>query len=291
MSGDAEQEYFSDGISEDLITDLSKVSALFVIARNSSFTYKGRSVKVQEIGRELGVRFVLEGSIRKAGNRVRITAQLVDAAERRPSVGRPVRPRAHRHLRHPGRSGAEDRRCARRQADAARGRAAAPRRHAISKPTNAGCARASSWAAAPAKAVAQARSLHRRALELDPELRRALCRPDVRRRSAEYINAWTRRSRARRWKRPNGGRGAPSSWTMREPAGHVALGNVLVWRRRHDEALAQLHRAIELDPQLCPGSRLGRHGADVCGPRGGGAASRSRPRCGSIRTIPTSCCI
>jgi len=79
MSGDAEQEYFSDGISEDLITDLSKVSALFVIARNSSFTYKGRSVKVQEIGRELGVRFVLEGSIRKAGNRVRITAQLVDA--------------------------------------------------------------------------------------------------------------------------------------------------------------------------------------------------------------------
>src|SRR5207302_7377323 len=79
MSGDAEQEYFSDGLSEDLITDLSKVSALFVIARNSSFTYKGKAVKVQEIGRELGVRFVLEGSIRKAGNRVRITAQLVDA--------------------------------------------------------------------------------------------------------------------------------------------------------------------------------------------------------------------
>jgi adenylate cyclase len=79
MSGDAEQEYFSDGISEDLITDLSKVQALFVIARNSSFTYKGRAVKVQEVGRELGVRFVLEGSIRKAGNRVRITAQLVDA--------------------------------------------------------------------------------------------------------------------------------------------------------------------------------------------------------------------
>ena len=79
MSGDAEQEYFSDGITEDLITDLSKVSALFVIARNSSFAYKGRSVKVQEIGRDLGVRFVLEGSIRKAGNRVRITAQLIDA--------------------------------------------------------------------------------------------------------------------------------------------------------------------------------------------------------------------
>ena len=79
MSGDAEQEYFSDGITEDLITDLSKISALFVIARNSSFAYKGRSVKVQEIGRDLGVRFVLEGSTRKAGNRVRITAQLIDA--------------------------------------------------------------------------------------------------------------------------------------------------------------------------------------------------------------------
>ena len=79
MSGDSEQEYFADGMTEDLITDLSKVSGLFVIARNSSFAYKGRSVKVQEIGRDLGVRFVLEGSVRKAGNRVRITAQLIDA--------------------------------------------------------------------------------------------------------------------------------------------------------------------------------------------------------------------
>jgi TolB-like protein len=79
MSGDPEQEYFSDGMTEDLITDLSKVSGLFVIARNSSFAYKGRSVNVQEIGRDLGVRFVLEGSVRKAGNRVRITAQLIDS--------------------------------------------------------------------------------------------------------------------------------------------------------------------------------------------------------------------
>src|SRR5258707_7457259 len=80
MSGDAEQEYFSDGMTEDLITDLSKVSSLFVIAHNSSFAYKGKSVKVQDIGRDLGVRLVLEGGIRKAGNRVRITAQLIDAA-------------------------------------------------------------------------------------------------------------------------------------------------------------------------------------------------------------------
>jgi adenylate cyclase len=79
MSGDPEQEYFSDGITEDIITDLSKIAGLTVIARNSSFTYKGRSVDVRVVGRELGVRSVLEGSIRRAGNRVRITAQLIDA--------------------------------------------------------------------------------------------------------------------------------------------------------------------------------------------------------------------
>ncbi|MEK6217099.1 MAG: hypothetical protein N2B03_07775, partial [Boseongicola sp.] len=80
MSGDAEQEYFSDGISEDVITDLSKVSGLLVIARNSSFAYKGKSIDLRAVGRDLGVSTVLEGSVRKAGNRVRITAQLIDAA-------------------------------------------------------------------------------------------------------------------------------------------------------------------------------------------------------------------
>lgn len=79
MSGDAEQDYFADGISEDIITALSKLSQLFVIARNSSFTFKGQNVHVQEVGTKLGVRYVLEGSVRKSGNRVRITAQLIDA--------------------------------------------------------------------------------------------------------------------------------------------------------------------------------------------------------------------
>ena len=79
MSGDVEQSYFSDGITEDIITDLSRINGLFVIARNSAFTYKGRAVKVQDVGRDLGVRFVLEGSVRRAGNRVRITAQLIDS--------------------------------------------------------------------------------------------------------------------------------------------------------------------------------------------------------------------
>jgi adenylate cyclase len=80
MSGDAEQEYFSDGITEDIITDLSKVSGLMVIARNSTFAYKGQSVDLRTVGRELGVATVLEGSVRRAGNRVRITAQLIDAS-------------------------------------------------------------------------------------------------------------------------------------------------------------------------------------------------------------------
>jgi TolB-like protein len=80
MSNDPEQEYFSDGISEDLITDLSKISDLLVISRLSSFTYKGKNIKVQQIAEELGVRYVLEGSVRKAENRVRINAQLIDAS-------------------------------------------------------------------------------------------------------------------------------------------------------------------------------------------------------------------
>jgi adenylate cyclase len=80
MSGDAEQEYFSDGISEDIITNLSRNRAFFVVSRSTSFTYKGAAVDVAKATREMGVRYVLEGSVRRAGNRVRITAQLVDAA-------------------------------------------------------------------------------------------------------------------------------------------------------------------------------------------------------------------
>jgi len=80
MSGDPEQEYFADGMVEAIITALSRIRWLFVIARNSTFTYKGQAIDVKQVGRELGVRYVLEGSVRKAGGRVRITAQLIDAA-------------------------------------------------------------------------------------------------------------------------------------------------------------------------------------------------------------------
>jgi adenylate cyclase len=80
LSGNLDQEYFADGIAEDIITALARYSSLFVIARNSSFAYRGRVVDVKQIGRELGVRYVLEGSLRKSGNRIRVTAQLVEAA-------------------------------------------------------------------------------------------------------------------------------------------------------------------------------------------------------------------
>jgi TolB-like protein/cytochrome c-type biogenesis protein CcmH/NrfG len=79
MSGDPDQDYFADGLTEDLITDLSKLSGLLVIGRNSSFAYKGKSVDLRRVGQELGVHYVLEGSVRKVGNRVRINAQLIDA--------------------------------------------------------------------------------------------------------------------------------------------------------------------------------------------------------------------
>src|SRR5262249_37768019 len=83
MSGDPDQEYFSDGITEDIITELSRFRDLAVIARNSSFAYKGKPTKIQAIARDLGVEYVLEGSVRKAGQRIRITAQLINAGNGR----------------------------------------------------------------------------------------------------------------------------------------------------------------------------------------------------------------
>ena len=80
MSGDPEQEYFADGVTEDIITELSKYRSIFVIARNSSFAYKGRAINIKQVGQELGVRYVLEGSVRRSAQRVRVTAQLIEAA-------------------------------------------------------------------------------------------------------------------------------------------------------------------------------------------------------------------
>ena len=120
MSGDREQEYFADGIAEDIITALSRMQWLFVIARNSTFTYKGRSVDIKQVGRDLGVRYVLEGSVRKAGNRVRITGQLIDASTGVHLWADTLRRRPRRYLRA---SGPGDRQRGQRDiADARKGR-------------------------------------------------------------------------------------------------------------------------------------------------------------------------
>ena len=87
LSGDPNQEYFADGVVESVTTALARLRWLFVIARNSAFTYKGRAVDVRHVGRELGVRYVLEGSVRKAGDRIRLTGQLIDAGTWPPSLG------------------------------------------------------------------------------------------------------------------------------------------------------------------------------------------------------------
>ena len=91
LSGDPEQEYLADGMVEEIITGLSRIKWLFVIARNSSFTYKGRAIDIRQVGRELGVRYVLEGSVRAVRDRVRITAQLLDSTSGT-IVGRALRP-------------------------------------------------------------------------------------------------------------------------------------------------------------------------------------------------------
>lgn len=252
LSGDAEQEYFSDGMTEDLITDLSKVAGMFVIARNSSFAYKGKAAKLQEIGRDLGVRFVLEGSIRKAGNRARITAQLVDAR----SGGHLWADRFDRELTDifatqdevvqkivgalaVTLSPTEEQRLRRRGTDNVRAydfwwRA----RDLLHRGTR--------------DAAAQARAMHLQAIEIDENFAApyaGLAFVAI----AEYVNGWVddtahalneAERRARRAIELND----------QEPIGYMALGSALMWRRDHDGALAAHRISIDLDPNRADGN-------------------------------------
>jgi adenylate cyclase len=251
MSGDAEQEFFSDGITEDIITDLSKISALFVIARNSSFAYKGKSVKVQEIGRDLGVRFVLEGSIRKAGNRVRITAQLIDAgtgghlwAERfdrdltdifatQDEVVEKIVGALAVNLTH-----GEAKRLRRRGTASVEAYETWLRaRECLNRSTREG--------------IAQAKTLYRRAIELDqnfsaPHVGLALALV------ADYVSDWAEDpaqalDEAERWAR------RALELNDQDPVSHLALGSVFLWRRNHETALAECRRMIELDSNFAQG--------------------------------------
>jgi adenylate cyclase len=251
MSGDAEQEYFSDGMTEDLITDLSKISALFVIARNSTFAYKGKSVRVQDIGRDLGVRFVLEGSIRKAGNRVRITAQLIDAG----SGGHIWAERFDRELTDIFATQDEvvEKIVAALAVNLTQGEAQRLRRRGT-----ASVEAYETWLRAREllsrsrrEAIVQAKAMYRRAIEIDPNFaapHAGLSLATI----SEYVSDWAADpeealDEAERWAR------RALELDDQEPVSHMALGNLMLWRRNHDGALAEFGRMITLDPNFAQG--------------------------------------
>ena len=251
MSGDPEQEYFSDGMTEDLITDLSKVSGLFVIARNSSFAYKGRSVNVQEIGRDLGVRFVLEGSVRKAGNRVRITAQLIDAG----SGGHLWAERFDRDLTDIFSTQDEvvEKIVGMLAVTLTRGEEQRLRRHGTGN-----VEAYESWLRArelltrgTRESVAQSRAMYRRAIEIDLNFARphaGLALAAI----SDYVSGWApdpaqALDEAERWAR------RAVELSDQEPVSHLALGAVLLWRRDHEGALAESRRMMALDPNFAQG--------------------------------------
>ena len=251
MSGDAEQEYFCDGMTEDLITDLSKISALFVIARNSTFAYKGKSVRVQDIGRDLGVRFVLEGSIRKAGNRVRITAQLIDAG----SGGHIWAERFDRELTDIFATQDEvvEKIVAALAVNLTQGEAQRLRRRGT-----ASVEAYETWLRAREllsrsrrEAIVQAKAMYRRAIEIDPNFaapHAGLSLATI----SEYVSDWAvdpeeALDEAERWAR------RALELDDQEPVSHMALGNLMLWRRNHDGALAEFGRMITLDPNFAQG--------------------------------------
>ena len=248
LCGDPEQQYFSDGIAEDIITDLSKVSGLFVIARNSSFTYRGKAVRVQEVSQELGVRYVLEGSVRKAGNRVRIAAQLIDGttgghlwAERydrdltdifavQDEVTREIVAALAVKL-----TKSEQHRLARKGTDNLeaydhylRGRQLALQRNRTG--------------------VAEARPLLERAIALDPQFAPAYTMLAYTH-NLDHANGW----------HDAGGKSLQTAQELAQmavarddddPEAHWVLGWVLLLGRQHDRAMAEVRTALRCDPNF-----------------------------------------
>ena len=255
MSADPEQEYFSDGITEDLITDLSKISGLFVVSRNAVFLYKGKAVKPIEVSQELGVRYVLEGSVRKAADRVRISAQLIDPttgyhlwAERydrdltdifalQDEITEKIVAALEVKL-----TAGEQEQVARRYTDNLeaydyflRGRAYQVR--------------------ATKETTAQAREMFERAIELDPSFAGAyaiLSHTHWR----DWRNQWSEDTQALERAFEAAKKAVALDDSL--PLAHTYLGWAYVWRKQYEEAIAEGERAIALDPNFAEGyARLG----------------------------------
>ena len=254
MSGDPEQEYFADGIAEDIITDLSKASGLFVIARNSAFTYKGRAVNVQEVSRDLGVRYVLEGSVRKAGNRVRITAQMIDGA----SGGHLWAERYDRDLTD----------IFAVQDDVTQHIVAALSvkltRDELKRVVKKGTDNLEAYdiflkgrehtLRQTKEANAKAVVMLERVTELDPEFAAAVALLAFNHVEA-YINRWSvDPDRSFELARELALRAVALDDS--EPSAPFALGGVYIWAKQHDRAIAEAEKAIALDPNFAKGYAL-----------------------------------
>src|SRR5271169_4607360 len=251
MSGDPEQDYFADGISEDIITALSKLSQLFVITRNSSFTFKGKNTHVREIGKTLGVRYVLEGSVRKAGNRVRITAQLIDAT----NDGHLWAERFDRDLTD---IFAVQDDVTRQIVDALSvNLAQGDRQRLMTEHTDNieafDCylrGRELWWRHAKAP-NSQARELLQRAIELDPNFAPAyamLAGAHIN----DYVSQWTA-SPSRSLELAYEAATRAAEVDERYPGAHWALAFVNLWMRRYDEAIRAAERSTSLNPNFAEG--------------------------------------
>jgi adenylate cyclase len=246
MSGDPEQEYFADGITEDIITDVSKISGLFVIARNSSFAFKKQSVDVKDVGRKLGVKHVLEGSVRKSGMRVRINVQLIDAE----SGGHIWADRYDRDVEDIFLVQDEVTRKIVQMLEVTLTGSEANRSHSrgkISAEAYDYLMRARSCLLAfNAAALIEARTMLERALAIDERLAPAYALLALSF-GTEYVNAWNGRTADDLEQALALARKACEVDPL-EPLSHHSMAVTLMWQRRLEEAEAEARRAIELDP-------------------------------------------
>jgi adenylate cyclase len=260
MSNDPSQDYFSDGITEDIITDLSRLSSLFVISRNTAFFYKGKAVKLPDLSKELGVQYVLEGSVRRAGGQVRITTQLIDATQDRhlwaERYDRPLTDifalqdeivqkivttlKLQLTLMEQGFFNVRKRTDSLEAYDAfLRGLEATFRAYyEARKDTN-----------------IQAHQMFERAIELDPRYAQAYSYLGI-----TYLNEWFYRWNFTPQTLERAGELARQVITLDEsfPQAHTILGAVYMWQKQHDLAIKEAERAVALDPNLAEGySTLG----------------------------------